>query len=167
MAKKPSKKTKKTSRKKPPRIIGWREYVGLPELGLACLKVKIDTGARTSALHAHIIDVRQVDGVNMVEFNLLNALAKPESHHLFPVFDFRAVKNTSGVPEERYVIKTTMVLGKKRWPIEVTLTDRTEMTFDMILGRIAMRRRNIVINPGRSYLMGKPQFSRTRMALSP
>lgn len=142
---------------KAPQIIGWREHVGLPELGIASLNVKIDTGARTSALHAHVINVSQVGGVNMVEFDLLNAEDKAESRHTFPVFDKRAVKNTSGVPEERYVIKTMMVLGRRRWPIEVTLADRAEMAHDMILGRIAVRRRNLFVDAGHSYLLGDPQ----------
>jgi len=142
---------------KVPQIIGWREHVGLPELGIASLNVKIDTGARTSALHAQVINVRQVDGVNMVEFNLLSAEDRVESHHVFPVYDKRAIKNTSGVPEQRYVIKTMMVLGRRSWPIEVNLADRAEMTHDMILGRIAVRRRNLFVDAGRSYLAGEPK----------
>ena len=141
---------------KSPQIIGWREHVGLPELGITSLNVKIDTGARTSALHAHVVKVSEVDGVSMVEFDLLNVEDKVGSRHVFPIFDKRAVKNTSGVPEERYVIKTLMVLGRRRWPIEITLADRTEMTHDMILGRIAVRRRNLFIDAGRSYLAGDP-----------
>lgn len=141
---------------KAPKIIGWREHVGLPELGIVSLNVKIDTGARTSALHAHIINVSQGDGVTLVEFNLLNADDRAESHHVFPVFDKRAVKNTSGVPDERYVIKTMMVLGRRRWPIEITLADRAEITHDMILGRMAVRRRNLFVDAGRSYLAGDP-----------
>lgn len=146
----------KTVSKKAPQIIGWREHVGLPELGIASLNVKIDTGARTSALHANIIDVRDVDGISMVEFDLLNSDEMAESRHIFPVFDQRAVKNTSGVPELRYVIKTKMVLGRRRWPIEITLANRTAMTHDMILGRIAIRRRNLFVDAGRSYLVGDP-----------
>ncbi len=141
----------------PPQIIGWREYVSLPELGIASLNVKIDTGARTSALHAHIIKISLIEGVQMVEFDLLNSEDKAESRHIFPVFDKRAVKNTSGIPEERYVIKTKMSLGRRRWPIQITLADRAEMTHDMILGRRAVRGRNLYIDAGRSYLAGEPR----------
>lgn len=162
MALKLSKKTDSGIMEKPrmakgPKIIGWREHVGLPELDIASLNVKIDTGARTSALHANVISVTEVNGIRMVEFNLLNAENKAESHHTFPIFDKRAVKNTSGVPEERYVIKTMMVLGKRKWPIEITLADRNQMTHDMILGRIAIRRRNLFVDAGRSYLAGEPR----------
>jgi len=146
-----------TERKKRPRIIGWREYVSLPELGLSDLNVKIDTGARTSALHAHVINISEIDGVEMVEFNLLDSDGEPSSHHIFPVYDFRAIKNTSGIAEQRYVILTKMVIGTKRWTIDVALSDRAAMKHDMILGRKAIRRRNIVVDPGRSYLQGKPQ----------
>ncbi|MDA8708145.1 RimK/LysX family protein [Hellea sp.] len=144
-----------------PKIIGWREHIGLPDLGIKSLNVKIDTGARTSALHAHVVDVREMDGVKMVEFDLLNIMSKPASRHLCPVFDKRAVKNTGGIPEDRYIIKTRMILGKRLWPVQVSLTDRTEMTFAMILGRKAVRQRNLVIDPGQSYLAGEPQPRRT------
>ena len=147
---------KKSKQVKVPQIIGWKEVIGLPELGIPSLKVKVDTGARSSALHANIIDVRDVHGVSMVEFDLLNPDEKPESRHIIPVFGILAVKNTSGIVQDRYAIKTVMAMGGKQWPIHVTLADRTTMKYDMILGRMALRNRNLLINPRRSYLAGDP-----------
>jgi hypothetical protein len=149
---------KVSERIKTPRIVGWRECVALPELGISELKVKIDTGARTSALHAHITEVREVDAKMLIEFDLLNMLGKPVTHHVFPVSEVRMIKNTSGIAEQRYVIRTVMKLGTKRWKIDVALSDRAEMKHDMILGRRAVRGRNIVVDPGRSFLQTKPRI---------
>jgi hypothetical protein len=146
------------ARKRPPARprteIGWREDVALPELGIARLKAKVDTGARTSALHASDIETFERDGRAWVAFRVPGEARHPV--HRAPVHDAREIRNTSGVPERRLVIRTTLVLGPDRWPIEVSLADRTEMSFDMILGRTAIRGRRIVVNPGRSFLAGPP-----------
>ena len=140
------------------RIIGWRERIALPELGISSLKVKTDTGARSSAIHAHIVSVRQVDGVESVEFDLLDKKGRAASRHLFPLFAIRSVKNTSGLIEERYTIKTAIVLGGESWPIQITLTDRAKMKYDMILGRKAIRKRKFLVDPAKSYLAGAPEL---------
>lgn len=138
--------------------IGWREVVGLPDLGIAELHAKIDTGARTSALHAVDLDVEDVDGQLWVSF----AIPQPGKHgaerHRASVVDHRMIKNTSGVPEHRYVVRTTLVLGRRHWHIEVSLADREQMGLDMILGRTAIRGRRILVNPGRSFLAGPPRM---------
>lgn len=137
-------------------VIGWREIVSLPELGVFDMRAKIDTGARTSALHAEDWEVFDRDGRSWVRFRV------PASRHHtvvrteVPVLDERSIKNTSGVPEQRIVIRTLLHLGRHHWHVDVSLADRTNMGFDMILGRTAIRRHNVLVDAGRSFLAGKP-----------
>ena len=151
--------TKKPHLKASPRerqIIGWREMVGLPELGVSALRAKIDTGARTSALHA--IDLRpfEKDGAAWIEFHVAQP-GQPRSRRCSArLIDERQIKNTSGIPEQRYVIETLLVLGGRRWQMEVSLANREEMGFELILGRTAIRRRRLLVDPGRSFLAGPP-----------
>lgn len=137
-------------------IIGWRETVALPELGLPSLKAKIDTGARTSALHATGIEDFDRDGAPWVRFHIPDhdheTIEQPNDCEA-PLIDRREIRNTSGVPDERHVIETRLVIGGRRWRIEVSLTDRSDMAFPLILGRTAIRRRRILVNPGRSFLL--------------
>ena len=140
--------------------IGWRENIGLPELGISSLKAKIDTGARTSALHAKVIGTKVIDGRRMVEFDLPTALHLSSRRRLMPVVDKRDIRNTSGVPQKRYVIETLFVLGDRRWKIEITLADRNDMTFEMIIGRTAIRDRKLLVDPGRSFLAQAPKGPR-------
>ena len=136
--------------------IGWREMVGLPELGIPALRAKIDTGARTSALHAVDLEVREVDGVRWIDFHVpLPGESRLKRCSAY-IVDERRIKNTSGVPETRYVVETLLVLGRRRWHIEVSLADREKMEFDLILGRTAIRSRRLLVNPGRSFLAGTP-----------
>ena len=141
----------------PPMLIGWREWIGLPELGIPSLKAKVDTGARTSALHAERVEAFERAGARWVRFVV--PLAGPDPHEA-PLADRRAIRNTGGVPEDRYVIETLLALGGRRWRIEVSLADRTAMGFDMILGRTAVRRRRLLVDPGRSFLAGEPRSAR-------
>ncbi len=136
--------------------IGWREMVGLPELGITSLRAKIDTGARTSALHAVDLVLFEKDGARWIEFRIPQP-GKPKSARCAaPLVDERQIKNTSGVAETRYIIETTLVFGKRHWSIEVSLADRKKMEFDLILGRTALRRRKLLVDPGRSFLAGPP-----------
>lgn len=148
--------TKKLSRRPKPEpkpTIGWREWVVLPQLGIDHIKAKIDTGARTSALHAWNIKPFERDGEQWVEFQLhpnqrdnrtvVSCAAR--------VTDRRAVRNTGGKQEMRYVITTGVTLGNVSWPIEVTLTNRDKMGFRLLLGRSAVKNR-FLINAGASYL---------------
>lgn len=138
--------------------IGWREWVMLPDLGMAPFKAKIDTGARSAALHAINIETFDQDGGHWVRFEV------PGDHHGNPnsyackalLHDVRDIKNTSGTATPRFVIRTHLELGRFKWPIEVTLADREEMGFSMILGRASLRRHRIVIQPDRSFLQGTP-----------
>lgn len=137
-------------------IIGWREWVALPDLNLPALKAKIDTGARTSALHAFFIEPYKQDGVDMLRFMIhpiqLNDSLEVECHA--PVFDFREVTDSGGHREMRYVIQSRLVIGNIEQPIEMTLTNRDTMRFRMLLGRRAMEHR-FLVDPGASYVNGK------------
>lgn len=139
-----------------PDIIGWREVVSLPDLGVAHLRAKIDTGARTSALHAVDIQPFERDGVPWVRFRAPLAGQLDDRQLLAPVHDRRAVKNTSGVPEDRWIIRTMLLLGRRRWRIQLSLTNRENMGFDLILGRTAIRGRHMLVDPGRSFQLGAP-----------
>lgn len=149
---------RKTKRRKPTKdlvLAGWREWASLPDLGVNTIKMKLDTGARTSALHAWNIWTFERDGEDWVRFDLHpvqrnNAVSVTCEA---PLVDRRSVKSTSGKAEERFVIRTKVVLGGKTRTIEVTLTNRDEMGFRMLLGRTAMRRW-VVVDPARSFLHG-------------
>jgi len=136
--------------------LGWREWAALPDLCLPAIKVKVDTGARTSALHAFYTEKYRLDSVDMVKF-LIHPIQRNfdfqvECHA--PLVDFREVSDSGGHREMRYVIETSIVIGNSNWPIEITLTNRDNMRFRMLLGRRAMEAR-AVIEPGASYLNGK------------
>jgi len=138
-------------------LIGWREWVGLPDLGIKKLKVKVDTGARTSALHAFSVETyTKDDGIEWVKFGI-----HPKQHsnevEVFchaPVLDKRHVRDSGGHQTERIVIGTDVQLGTARTRIELTLTARDDMLFRMLLGRTAMRGLYLV-DPGRSFLLKK------------
>jgi hypothetical protein len=142
-------------------VIGWREWVALPALGVDKIKVKIDTGARTSAIHAFEIRPFDKDGEKYVRFSL-----HPVQHHRKPVIsceaplvDERTITSSNGEQEHRYVIETTVQLGETSWPIEMTLTNRDEMGFRMLLGRAALRRR-FVVDPGSSFKLSERRLRR-------
>ena len=135
--------------------IGWREWVLLPDLGLPEIKAKIDTGARTSCLHAFSVEPFIKDGKQWVRFGIHPHQDDTETEVFSEaeVIDKRMISDSGGHKEERYVIATEVELANQRWPIEITLTNRDTMLFRMLLGRTAMRGR-AVVNPGRSYLTG-------------
>ena len=136
--------------------LGWREWVALPDLNLPAIKAKVDTGARTSALHAFLIEPYEQDGVQMLRFMIhpiqRNQDLAVECHS--PVFDYREVTDSGGHREMRYVIRSRVVIAGREWPIELTLTNRDTMRFRMLLGRRAMEDR-FLVDPGASYVNGK------------
>jgi len=136
--------------------VGWREWVYLPDLHIRKIKAKVDTGARTSCLHAFEIDPYTENGVEKVHF-LIHPLQKRNDivdECDAVVLDKRLVSDSGGHREIRYVISTRLVLGSQEWDIEMTLTNRDSMLFRMLLGRTAMEDR-IQVDPARSYVQGK------------
>jgi len=145
----------RTSRK-PPGILGWREWAALPDLGVEAIKVKLDTGARTSSLHAFDLERFDREGSAMVRFEIHphQRSARNAVQVEAEVVDERWVRNSGGIRELRPVIETVVRIGKERWPIELTLSRRDEMGFRMLLGRQALRYR-AVVDPGKSYRAGR------------
>lgn len=127
-------------------IIGWREWCGLPELGLPGVLAKVDTGARTSALHAFRIKPFQRDGEQWVRFaaHPVQRRRKPEIHAEARVVDERRITSSNGTTELRLVIATIVVLGTYRFETELTLASRDEMGYRMLLGRQALTGRFVV-----------------------
>lgn len=122
-------------------IVGYEEWAGLPQLGLPSLKVKIDTGARTSALHARDIEPFERDGVHLVRFKVQPVPRRPriEIDCVARLIDRRNVTSSNGERELRYVIETELEIGNRRWPIEITLTNRASMSYRMLIGRQALQ----------------------------
>lgn len=156
------KSAQRKTQRPPADVIGWREIVALPELGLPSIRAKIDTGARTSALHAEDQEIYDRDGKTWVRFRLPGSRYHRDMQVDVPVADAREIKNTSGVPEQRLVIETLLILGHHHWHVEVSLANRENMGFDMILGRTAVRGRNVLVDPGRSFLAGEPVVPGTK-----
>lgn len=136
--------------------IGWREWVELPELGIQQIKAKIDTGARTSALHAFALQPFKEGDKNKIRFEIhpLQHNTDVVSTCVADIIDLRWVTDSGGHREERFVIQTPVILGGQTWPIEITLTERDTMLFRMLLGRSAIRKR-FIVNPGRSFITTK------------
>jgi hypothetical protein len=137
-------------------IIGWREWLALPDLNIQAVKAKIDTGARTSALHTFGLEPFESGGSLKVKFGVhpLQRRKDIEINCVADVVDRRRVTSSDGQSEKRYVIRTAVALGKIRWPIELTLTSRKSMRFRMLLGRAAISE-HLLVDPAKSYLAGR------------
>ncbi|MFT5426769.1 MAG: hypothetical protein ACI9ZT_001715 [Gammaproteobacteria bacterium] len=136
---------------------GWREWVALPELGIPAIKAKVDTGAKTSALHTFNIEPFTKNNREYIKFKL-HPLQKNTDlviECVSPVLDKRVVKDSGGHAEERFVILTPIRLGELVIPIEITLTNREDMQFRMLLGRSALTKANIDVVPSQSYKLGR------------
>lgn len=149
------KKSQSAKKKRLP-IIGWREWVALPELGVDRIKVKVDTGAATSALHAVDLEYYHRKDKTFVRFVVhpLQRTTDTEVVSHAPVVEMRPIKSSSGHITERPVIMTEISFAGETWPIELTLINRDVMGFRMLLGRQALRKK-FLVNPSRSYLQGK------------
>ncbi|MDH3222418.1 MAG: RimK/LysX family protein [Gemmatimonadota bacterium] len=167
-----SKSTSGRSRAKskaPRPTLGWKEWVSFPGLGIEGIRSKVDTGARTSALHATDLEEEvDDDGIAVVRFKVLcerRPRRKPVTVSL-PVIDKRFVRDSSGREELRPVVLAEIEVCGQRWKIEITLTRRDDMEFNMLLGRRGIRRR-FLVDPGRVYLGGDPPPSEGRERGSP
>ncbi|MGB7418150.1 MAG: RimK/LysX family protein [Erythrobacter sp.] len=132
-------------------VVGWRELVQLPELGLRGIPAKIDTGARTSSLHGEVIDDFERDGERYVRFavDFVESATRQicEAVHV----DIRGITSSNGEKQRRYVIKTPLKIGHKVFRAEISLADRSDMKFPMLIGRSSLRRR-FVVDSGYSWL---------------
>lgn len=133
----------------PPLVVGWRELVSLPELGLTGIPAKIDTGARTSSLHAVVLDDFTRHGERFVRFAVDWDGVR---HHCEAVHvDVRGITSSNGDTQERFVIKTPLRIGNLSFRAEISLADRSQMQFPMLIGRTALRRR-MIVDSGHSWL---------------
>jgi len=136
--------------------VGWREWAALPELDIPAIKVKNDTGARTSALHALNIERVKVNRTDRVRF-LVQPLQRNKVIVIkteAPLVDIRSVSDSGGHTESRYVISSTLQMGPVNQEIEITLTERNSMLFRMLIGRTALAD-NVLVDPAASYLCGR------------
>jgi hypothetical protein len=146
-----------TESKRPSRTLGWREWVGFPDHGIEWVKAKVDTGARTSSLHAFGLHRYEFDGRPWARFEIhpwQRSTADSVTVEV-PVVDERLVRPSTGEPQLRPVVKMPVRIGDRVRSVELTLTRRDTMGFRMLLGRQALRG-HYLVDPGRSYLGGRP-----------
>ncbi|HMM97157.1 RimK/LysX family protein [Phycicoccus sp.] len=144
-------------------LAGWREWVSLPALGVPWVKAKLDTGARSSAVHAFDLEDLERDGRRWARFSIhpWQRSSADAVQCECPVLDVRGVRSSSGHAEERLVVAMDLVLMGREVAAEVTLARRDEMGFRMLVGREALRQ-GFAVDPGRSYLGGRPPLAMRR-----
>ena len=140
-------------------VIGLREWIGLPELGIDKIRAKVDSGARTSALHASEIETFVRDGETWVRFNAHTGTLRKlqDTPCEARLVSYKRIRSSNGQIEERHVIRTPMVLGDQCWAVDFTLTCRKSMRYRILLGCAAMLDGQLVINPGLRFVQGQPQ----------
>lgn len=136
--------------------VGWKEWVSLPDLSIPAIKAKIDSGARTSALHTFELNQIKRDGKDFAEFKIhpLRNRSDIVIQCCSEIIDVRKVRDSGGHEEERFFIKSKMVINELVTDIEISLTNRESMLFRMLLGRTALANANMIIDPAESYLHG-------------
>ena len=137
--------------------IGWKEWFELPCLALPAIKGKIDTGAKTSSLHAFNIESFYLEDVEYVRFDV-HPLQKDKTltqHCIARVVERRMVSDSGGKKEKRFVIKSDLKIGEKKLRIELTLANRDSMVFRMLLGREAIKQAKMVVDVSRGFIQGK------------
>ena len=140
--------------KKRENVIGWREWLILPELNIDQIKAKIDTGAKTSCLHAFYIHIFEKHGKSKVSFKV-NPYQRETKHIIIAEADLigkRFIRSSTGQIQLRPVIQTLVELGQEKWLIDLTLTNRDLMGFRMLLGRQALKKR-FLVHPNKSFLL--------------
>jgi hypothetical protein len=138
------------------KIIGWREFVALPQLKIGRIKAKIDTGARSSAIHAFNIQERSQKGKKIIRFEI-HPLQRDDQTIITTeaeLLEYRKIRNSGGTAQFRPVIKTQIEVGQDLWAIELSLTNRDVMGFRMLLGRQAVRNK-FLVDPGSSFLQSR------------
>ncbi len=143
--------------KKPKKIIGWKEWFSLDCLALPAIKGKIDTGAKTSALHAFNIESFYIEDIEYVRFDIhpIQKNQKLVRTCFARVEDRRMVSDSSGKKEKRFVIKSDVQVGERKIRIEITLANRDSMAFKMLLGREALKQLNMAVDVTKSFALGK------------
>ena len=140
-------------------VIGLREWINLPELGIIGLRAKIDTGASTSSLHASDIQPFQKDGEDWVRFTAYLGTQVQRRHRCeAPLVTRKLIKSSNGQVQTRYVVRTLLALGSHVWPVEFTLTCRKTMRYRLLLGSKALVDGQWLIDPSRTYIQDKPQI---------
>lgn len=135
--------------------IGWKEWAKLPALHVPLIKVKIDTGAKTSALHVYNLEILKIKSKDYASF-IIHPLQKNDiisRKCCCEIVGKKIVKSSNGQKEERYMIRTPIQIGSKVWDINITLTNRDIMHHRMLLGREAMR--SIVVNPSKIFCQSR------------
>lgn len=134
-------------------IAGWREWVALPELGVSRIKAKMDTGARTSCIHAIASERFERDGKPWLRFTVQPQQDSDDTQVCeAPIIDERTVRDSGGHEQLRPVVLTSLTMGKRTWPVEMTITNRERMKFRMLVGRTAMENQ-LLIRPEDSFLL--------------
>ena len=138
-------------------IVGWREWISLPDLGIKSIKSKMDTGARTSALHTYFIEPVDNSDRPMVRFGV-HPKQKSDKNGIIctaDIIDQRRIVDSGGHPELRYIIRTSVMVAGRKWPIDLSLTNREQMRFRLLIGRSAISE-NLIIDPQLSFTLGRP-----------
>ena len=141
-------------------VIGLREWINLPELGMVGLRAKIDTGASTSSLHASDIQPFDRDGEPWVRFTAhLGTVVQRRHRCEAQLVSVKTIKSSNGHSQSRYVIRTPLTLGEREWPVEFTLTCRKTMRYRVLLGSKALIAGQLLVNPALTYVQNKPTLA--------